>query len=53
VSELQRLFLWILFAVCWANLLAIFVVGFEIGDASRGKIVGGDSYVKHLKEFVE
>ena len=42
---LKRPTLWLLFVVCCANFLAMFVVAYEIGgDASRGKVVDGHFY---------
>jgi hypothetical protein len=54
MSKFRSLFLWVLFCVCWANLLAVFVVAFEIGgDSSRGKMADGHFYVRHQGKFSE
>jgi hypothetical protein len=53
MSKSQRQLLWVLFVACWMNLLAVFVVGHEIGDAYRGKVVDGHFYVSRRGGLVE
>ena len=55
LSAFKRPFLWLVFVGCCANVLAVFVVVFELGgDVSRGKVINGHFYVQqHLGTFVE
>jgi hypothetical protein len=54
MSDFNRRFLWVLFALCCANVLAYFIVSFEIGgDALKGKVVDGHFYVGHQGKLVE
>lgn len=50
---IERLILWLLFVACCANVLAGVTLGLEIGDVSRGKVVDGHFYLKHLDTFIE
>ena len=50
---LERLVLWLLFVACCANVLAYLVMAFETGGVSRGKVVDGHFYLKHLGTFIE
>jgi hypothetical protein len=44
-APIKRLILWLFFIACCSNILAMFVVAYEIdGDASRGKVVDGHFY---------
>jgi hypothetical protein len=53
MSKFQRLFLWALVVICWANFLAIPVIGVAIGDSSRGKVVDGHFYLSREGTLVE
>jgi len=54
MSDFDRRFLWVLFALCCANILAYFIVSFEIGgDALKSQVVNGHLYVGHQGKFAE
>ena len=53
MSNSRRLLLWTLVAVGVANVITLFVLGFEIGDVSRGTIRSGHYYAKHFGNLIE
>jgi hypothetical protein len=54
MSHFRHRFLWVILALCCANLLAYFIVSLEIGgDALKGKVVEGHYYLGHQGKFVE
>jgi hypothetical protein len=54
MSNFSRRFLWVLFGLCCANVLAYFIVSFGIGgDALKGEVIDGHFYVGHQGTFVE
>jgi hypothetical protein len=53
MTKLQRLLLWVLFALCCADVLTYVTISVIVGDVSRGAAINGHFYFKHYSELVE